>query len=162
MDFRACLGVLLFMHSLIERLDVATPANDNFADRQQLEGESFEIRGSVSGGTLEQGELSKTINSLPTWYIGDSTVWYSWKAPANSLVLVKPKTRTSGGIITISTGATMSEAQQSENVLTELLFPTPYLHSRYATFHAEKDTEYQIRVGGVDSTNMFRDRVDAD
>src|SRR5687768_14276739 len=102
--FPACLGVLLLCTLCRENWS-ATPANDNFADRQQLEGESFEIRGSVSGGTLEQGELSKTTNSLPTWYIGDSTVWYSWKAPANSLVLVKPKTRTSGGMITIAAGA---------------------------------------------------------
>ncbi|MGZ8899682.1 MAG: hypothetical protein ACXW3Z_06270, partial [Limisphaerales bacterium] len=131
------------------------PANDNFADRQQLEGESFEISGSLSGGTLEDGELSNALNSVYLWEIVGSTVWYSWKAPADSLVLVKPKTRTRGGVITISTGATLSEAQQPENVLTELVFPTPFLHSRYVTFQAEKDTEYQIRVGGVDSTNMF-------
>ena len=122
------------------------PPNDNFADRAIVEGEIFQLKGPVGGATLEEGEkeAARIIPENSIW----SSVWYAWRAPQAGMVLVTPKTKTLYGLVTISTGGSLSEAQRVENVQAEVRFPTTFIPNRYGVFRAEAQTEYQIRLAG--------------
>lgn len=128
------------------------PANDHFVNLTRLEGDSVEIRGALSGATIETEEL--LIGEIPEWFPGTSSVWFSWKAPASGLGLVVPKTK-DFAFITITTGTNLIAAQEAGNLVAEVEFASDYAPNRYVTFDAEKDVEYQIRILGLDRTNEF-------
>ncbi len=60
----------------------AAPANDNFAQAQQLSGDVGSVYGVNFGATREPGEFSHASTNT----IGAS-VWYSWTAPASGIVI---------------------------------------------------------------------------
>ena len=57
---------------------LAAPPNDSFASRQPLAGTSTSVTGTTVDATLEAGEAPH--------YAGNSSVWYSWTAPADMLL----------------------------------------------------------------------------
>jgi hypothetical protein len=141
--FRACIGVAFLLAS-VARGGSAAPANDNFADRLRLEGSSIEIKGSLNGATLEHTE--QRYPAIFGVFQDDSSVWFSWRAPASGLALLRGTVEKTHTAIIISTGTTLSEAQQPENVLAERLLLPNYQTNRYATFNVQADVEYQIHV----------------
>src|SRR5688572_29112569 len=120
--FRACISAaLLSFCSFADQ--VAPPTNDNFEDRLRLEGTNLDVTGDFAGATFEGPERDSVI--IDPFFGQYASVWFSWKAPETGLYLVNPKTFFNQGVITVSTGSTLLEAQYPENVLAELLFQTP-------------------------------------
>ena len=125
----------------------AAPSNDHFSSRISLSGESVEIMGTLRGGTLETEERS--------FQFQDSSVWYSWRAPAKGVALIQPQSTNSFGTISVSTGTTLSDAQQPSALVAELLLRW----DRYATFSVEANVEYQISVSGPSASGDFQMRL---
>ena len=123
------------------------PSNDHFSNRTALTGESVEITGTFYGGSLEADE-----RTLP-WQ--DSSVWYSWRAPAQGVALVQPASDNNFATIFVSTGATLLDAQQPNALVAELLLRS----DRYATFPVEANVEYQICVSGPSASGDFQMRL---
>lgn len=61
----------------------AAPANDSFAQAQQLNGEEDELPGEITGSSKEPGEPDHAGNP------GGASVWYSWTAPDFQLMFVR-------------------------------------------------------------------------
>jgi len=71
----------------------ASPANNNFAARQAVSGESTTVYGLNIGATKETGEPAHAGNS------GGKSIWYSWTAPRSGMVEVTTaKSITTSGV----------------------------------------------------------------
>jgi hypothetical protein len=145
---RVCYSVaLLFL--LQNRSNSAAPANDNFASPTQLSGSSVSITNSLRGATFENGE-----SPSPMHWDGTSSVWFSWRAPATSRILILPRATAGGGTLSVSTGATLAAAQAVSNLLVDIPVLGGDYPTRYAYFDAQSDVEYQIRVAGQQATDF--------
>jgi hypothetical protein len=122
----------------------AAPSNDHFLDRIALTGDPVEITGTLYGATLEPNERM-------LWR-QDSSVWYSWRAPARGVALVQSHTTIFPAGITVSTGTTLIDAQQTTATVAELQLR----FDRYATFLVEPNVEYQICVSGPGASGGFQ------
>jgi hypothetical protein len=114
------------------------PANDLFANAQQLSGTTGTASGSNVGATKETGEPDLAGNS------GGASVWYAWTAPSSGPVSLDTAGSSFDTLLGVYTGSSVgaltlagSNDDASGSVLTSAL-----------TFNAVGGTTYRIKVDG--------------
>lgn len=118
------------------------PANDDFANRTLLAGNSVSFSGSLSNATVESGEPPEV-----SFYYNYGSVWWSWTATQSCPVVVSVSRD-------YSTGPALSAVLEvfSEKSLADLqrLDYTPFdiPAGRYLKFMAGAGSNYQFRVSG--------------
>jgi len=120
-----------------------TPANDNFAQRIVLTGDSVMATGTVAGATLESGEPAGACSS----YNPGGSVWWTWTATISSAVVIG---------VSQNVGANPQypsgiQVFSGTNLDSLTLLDCNYLdglQGRYVRFGASAGTSYQIRVAG--------------
>jgi hypothetical protein len=123
--------------------DVASgPANDNFANRIPLSNSSLLVRatGSNVGATRETGEPNNAGVS------GGKSVWWSWTAPVNGVVLVSTATSlfdTTLGVYTGTSVGALKKVAANDDQNTAL-----GVYTSRVSFTAVAGVTYQISVDG--------------
>ena len=124
------------------RIDIVTPANDDFADAMAIEGNSGRTTGSNDWATVEDDE------PLVDLYNSAATVWWKWVAPANGVAVFKTKGSDIDTVLGVYTGdavdglETVAENDDYDDVA-----------SRVA-FDATEGVTYYIAVGGYDGEEV--------
>jgi hypothetical protein len=85
---------------------VAAPANDNFANRILLSGNSVTTSGSTLGATFEVGE------PLPNNSYGGKSAWWQWVSPGPGIVSMNTIGSDFDTILAVYTGASVSNLTQ--------------------------------------------------
>ena len=80
------------------------PANDDYADAQQLEGTSGRATGSTLGATHEAAE------PVDRFRIGGASIWYVWTAPAAGTVVFETCASAYDTIVSIYGGDSLAES----------------------------------------------------
>ncbi|HEY2082746.1 MAG TPA: hypothetical protein VGI88_08150 [Verrucomicrobiae bacterium] len=136
---------MLFVLASLAVTAMAQPANDNFANRILMTGESLTVSGSLSNATPEAGEPS-----LPGISSGQ-TAWWSWTAPSNGIVSLSINGTGFEPLLTIYTGSDLSQL----SLVASNIYQTCYedgecgCHWRErggVTFHVARGQAYQISV----------------
>jgi Ca2+-binding RTX toxin-like protein len=78
---------------------LAAPANDDFANAQEITGTTGSVTGSNVGATKETGESNHAGNP------GGHSIWYSWTAPADGHVAFSTEVSTFDTLLAVYTGA---------------------------------------------------------
>jgi hypothetical protein len=111
---------------------VPTPSNDDFANRQVLQGYSIALNGDSTGATMEPGESDHGIGP------SGGSVWFTWQAPASGPVTM---TYSSAGFwagLAIYTGPSLNQLTQvASSAFDQTL-----------SFNAVAGTVYQIALAG--------------
>ncbi|HVV00187.1 MAG TPA: hypothetical protein VHH88_02425 [Verrucomicrobiae bacterium] len=120
----------------------AGPANDDFANREVLEGTYTSVSGTLAGATFEANETSYL--SYPG---SGGSVWWTWTAPASSQVIIEmqrdfSQVDSSNSLLQVFTGDDLSAL----TLLDENTFDAPA--GRYVAFEATEGVGYQFRVAG--------------
>jgi hypothetical protein len=119
-------------------VDALAASNDNFANAIVLSGATASRSGDTNvGATLEPGEAA-TVAGKPA----DTSVWYSWTAPSNGVVVIDTATSGFDTLLGVYTGATVNSLGEVASNDDFLL-----LTSR-VRFAATTSTVYRIRVDG--------------
>jgi hypothetical protein len=119
----------------------AQPANDNFADRIVLAGTNISVEGSNTGATREAGEPN---SSGPGRVRYEKSVWWSWSAPTNGLVVMQTSRSDFDSVLEVYTGNTLSGLTLTTNA------DLASLPDRVSvTFRVAAGVAYHIVVGGV-------------
>ncbi len=123
------------------------PANDNFANAQQLGGPAGYVSGTNSGATKEAGEPSHS----PDNNAGGKSVWYKWTAPSSGAATFATGTSTLGAASTFDTvlavytgsgvGALTSLGKNDDSGATGIV-------TSIVQFNAVGGTTYVIAVDG--------------
>ena len=115
------------------------PFNDNFASAVALSGADVTRTGDTNvGATLQAGEATTVAGAL-----GGTSVWYSWTAPANGMVVVDTTTSDFDTLLGVYTGTAVdSLAEVASN---DDFVPPPASRLRFA---ATSGAVYRIRVDG--------------
>ena len=114
---------------------IPRPANDDFADRVQLNGTNIITAGSNTYATVEPGE------PVGGWS-GVQSVWWTWTAPTNGIVNVSAANFTGNQILLIFTGEELTNLQL---VASANSFSPPVA----VQFETGTGTNFQIAVEGV-------------
>lgn len=117
---------------------IVYPANDAFASRVVLVGNSNIVAGVSIGGTKEAGEPAHAGNP------GGKSVWWTWTAPASGSYLVSTAGSDFDTLLEVYTGSAVNDlASIASN-------DDPQSQSRHATLrlNAVAGTTYQIAVDG--------------
>jgi hypothetical protein len=122
---------------------ILRPPNDNFTNRIVLTGASVITNGSNVEATREPGE------PLHADKLGDTSVWWSWTAPANTNII----------ITTIGSGFDTVLAVYTGNALTNLVLvansddidPANGVLTSTLSFDAVAGQRYEIAVDGFDT-----------
>jgi hypothetical protein len=119
----------------------AAPANDHFADRQDL-GEALPalVLGSNVAATKEGGEFVGT-------FAAGHSVWFEWKAPATGFVTIGACGGDFGAVLGVFTGTTLGNLVKVANGNAAEGPHCPFAEREY-TFKATVDTTYAIAVDG--------------
>jgi hypothetical protein len=128
------------MASVAYRVSTAAIANDNFADRATLTGESMRFTALIEGATMELGEPSLSVFS----FAEKKTVWWRWVAPSSSYY----DFATTGGELEIFTGsdvANLKIASVTNGTGVSVAIPM-YDGAQYKRLRAQAGVEYEIRV----------------
>ncbi|MGP8236222.1 MAG: immunoglobulin domain-containing protein, partial [Limisphaerales bacterium] len=114
---------------------IPRPANDDFADRVQLNGTNIITAGSNTYATVEPGE------PVGGWS-GVQSVWWTWTAPTNGIVNVSAANFTGNQVLFIFTGEELTNLQL---VASANSFSPPVA----VQFETGTGTNFQIAVEGV-------------
>ena len=112
-----------------------TPENDSLARAQALEGASGTVSGSNEFASVELGEK--------TGVIGDSSLWWSWKAPEPG-VWYRFALETGSGVI-----AVYKRVGAGFDGLELVAVSTGAVGADEAVFQAEEGARYVIRLGAI-------------
>ena len=85
----------------------SAPANDNFAQAQMISGSVASLDGTTKRATRETNEpdhYTSNPNDADLW-LGDHTVWYSWKAPASGSTTIDTCQADIDSILAVYTGS---------------------------------------------------------
>ncbi|HKS35732.1 MAG TPA: hypothetical protein VJW76_00985, partial [Verrucomicrobiae bacterium] len=82
------------------------PANDNFADRTILTGTEISVTGSNVGATREDGEPNANGPGSIVQYV--NSVWWSWTAPTNGLVVLQTGASDFATVVEVYTGSALA------------------------------------------------------
>jgi hypothetical protein len=118
----------------------AAPGNDNFASAIALSGATVSRSGDTNAGaTLQPGEATVVAGA-----VAGASVWYSWTAPADGMVVVDTATSDFDTLLGVYTGAAV-------NLLTEVASNDDFLNltTSRVRFAATNGTVYRIRVDGL-------------
>lgn len=130
------LGIVLLAYGA-HTLWAAGPVNDSFAGRLPLFGSTNLVTGSNVGATGEAGESSHAGNSAA------ASVWWTWVAPDNGMVVVDTAGSSFDTVLAVYTG-------EAVNALTLVAEndDAPGLSTSSVSFSAVQGTRYQIVVDG--------------
>jgi hypothetical protein len=120
----------------------ASPANDDFANRELLNGSlPLEVSRSNAEATKETGEL------IPGLSPAGHSVWFEWEATSSGWVTIGACNSNFPLIVAIFTGAAVNELTQvvSGNAAEG---PGCIYQQRQYTFRAQSGTKYEIAVDG--------------
>ena len=123
------------------RLDATpTPANDNFANAQDLGQElDVDVDGTTVGATIESGE--------PYSEFRYDSVWYRWTAPKRTRVWIDNCDGPSDSAITVNTGSALGSLTEVDDHTAEPRPPACEDFDRHRIeFLAKTGTTYFIRV----------------
>src|SRR6266550_8865360 len=161
-DKRLKAGIAAFCFLLSAFSLVAQPANDNFADAEDVTGLNGGLFGSVtndlSSATAEAGEPSHA------GFPANATVWYRWTAPENGEVQLDTLSSPIGAetVLAVYTGNTLSTLRQvaanddlfpvvqfntSSTGFGQTLFRQPFNGPSGLRFNAKVGTTYYFVVG---------------
>src|SRR5581483_3676584 len=107
------------------------PANDNFANRQQLSGANLLLDFDNLGATLEPGEPTSVEPAA-------GTVWFTWTAPMTGRVQFSLPGHDFAAFVAVYAG----------NALTNLNLVSVFDSDTPSSFAAVEGVSYQIAVGG--------------
>ncbi|MCI0539042.1 MAG: immunoglobulin domain-containing protein [Verrucomicrobiales bacterium] len=116
---------------LLNVLLAPRPANDNFADRLELNGTSATATANSLGATKEVGEPDDFFNT------GSKSLWWTWTAPAAGAAVISTAGSTFRALIGVYRGTTLSNLEQ-------VTYGFGGLSS--AVFGVERGHTYQIAV----------------
>jgi Fibronectin type III domain/PASTA domain/Divergent InlB B-repeat domain len=117
-----------------------TPPNDDFANAITLTGTDVTRTGDMNvGATLQPGEAT-TVASAP----GGASLWYSWTAPGNGMVVVETAGSDFDTLLGVYTGTSVDSLGE---VATNDDFVRPPGTS-FVRFAGTSGTTYRIRVDG--------------
>jgi autotransporter-associated beta strand protein len=128
-------------------LDVAfpVPANDNFANRITLTGNSFSTNVSNIGASYEPGEPMHLVT------LGGKSVWWQWTAPSSGGVTLTASNNLVDTLVCVYKGTSLANltfvAGNDEDFLTAIEGDST------AYFNVTAGTTYQIVVDGVDGAS---------
>lgn len=80
-------------------LAVSPPPNDDFVASERITGPTGSVTGTILGATREPGE--------PAWFFGPS-VWYSWTAPSDGLMVFDTNGSTFSARLAVYTGSALN------------------------------------------------------
>ena len=142
---RACFWSGLFALLAAAPVALATPTNDDFANRIPLIGPTNRVTGTSVGATKEAGEPVHL--KIPT----DASVWWSWTAPDNGPVTISTAGSDYDTALAVYVGGTLTNLSEvAENDDAE------GLTTSRVNFTAVAGVQYQILVDGFlgDSGNI--------
>jgi hypothetical protein len=121
------------------------PPNDAFASAQTLGSAGASVNGTTAGATREPGEPDHyTSNPHDDWvWVGEHTVWYSWKAPDSGSTTIDTCQANIDSILAVYTGAELSN-------LNKVADNNDFCGGGWGskvTFDAQGGTTYRIAVG---------------
>ena len=125
---------------------VLRPANDDFANAQQLIGPDPSANGTTDNGTTETGEPDHCVtdpNGQCGAWVGDHSVWFRWTAVNSGTTTIDTCTASIDSILAVYTGSAV-------NSLTRVVDGNNGCQSGFGsivTFEAAAGTEYKIAVG---------------
>jgi hypothetical protein len=120
-------------------MNVVAPSNDNFANAIALSGTDATRTGDTNvGATLQPGEATSVAGSP-----GGASVWYSWTAPIDGVVVIDTTTSGFDTLLGVYTGT-------SVDTLGEVASNDDFVHppTSRVRFAANSGTLYRIRVDG--------------
>ena len=124
--------------------------NDAFAYARQIgAGGGASVSGTTEGATREAGEpdhYTSNPNDADAW-LGEHTVWYSWKAPHSGSITIDTCQADIDSILAVYTGSTLDTLRRvADNNNDNSYCPSESWGSK-VTFNAQRDTTYRIAVG---------------
>lgn len=123
---------------------LATPFNDDFANRSAITGTSNVVRGSILGATKE---LNEPRHGAET---GGRSVWWKWTAPANGPVELHTLGSSFDTVLGVYTGnavGSLTLVAENDDMVELTVFSSRVL------FTAVAGQEYQIAVDGFKTNN---------
>jgi hypothetical protein len=141
--------------------------NDAFAYARQIDakGGDASVTGTTEGASREAGEPDHYTSNpadADDW-LGDHTVWYSWKAPASGSTTIDTCQADIDSILAVYTGSTLDTLKRvADNNNDHAYCPSESWGSK-VTFNATAGTTYRIAVGdaGVLRENTFTLKLSA-
>ena len=124
------------------------PANDNFANRAILTGTELSVTASNIGATREDGEPNDDGPGTLVRYV--KSVWWSWTAPTNGVVVLRTRGSNFITVVEVYTGAELSNLALVANA--DVIHFS--IDDTHATFRATSGVTYQIVVGGLDPMHL--------
>jgi TolB protein len=125
--------------------------NDDFAYARQIStsGGVASVSGTTEGATREAGEpdhYTSNPNDAGDW-LGEHTVWYSWKAPDSGSTTIDTCQANIDSILAVYTGAELNNLSRvADNNNDHAYCPSESWGSK-VTFEASAGTTYRIAVG---------------
>lgn len=110
-------GLSFVLVALGSSVQAAAPANDNFIDRTPLSGPSVRDEVSNTEATYERGERDHGALAGASW-IGKS-VWWSWTAPTNGIVVMDTVESSFDTVMTVYIGdalGSLTAVASSDNI----------------------------------------------
>jgi hypothetical protein len=127
---------------------VASPANDNFANAQNISGDSGAVSGSNIAATKQTGEPGHAGN------IGGKSVWYRWSTTSNGAWSFDTSGSSFDTILAVYTGASLTNL-----TLVAGDDDAPGLFTSKVTFLAAASTNYWIAVDGYNAGTVLSSGV---
>lgn len=119
----------------------ATPANDNFADAEQLTGIRVSVTRSNVEATKEAGEPNHAGNT------GGKSVWFKWTAPMSRVMAVTTN-RSAGNIDTLLHVYTGTDLASLNSRTLNNNINSPTNKRSFSRFSATAGTTYYIAIDG--------------
>jgi hypothetical protein len=153
-----CRGALVFLITCALEVGLFTaaaqPVNDRFEQRSFLAGTDLSLMASNVGATEETEE---SLHWGRYWDRLESTVWWSWVAPTNGLLIVSIGTDDyPARFAAVFAGSALDELEELER---ELAQPHEFA-PRFLGYRVKPGVEYQLVVSGLNSeTGEFQLRL---
>jgi len=124
---------------------IVRPVNDNFSNRLSLIGSPIFLSTSNTNATRQPGEPYHASR------MGDTSVWWSWTAPANDTVRITTDGSTFDTLLAVYTGSSLSNlivvaSNDDEDPVNAIL-------TSAVTFDTSAGQIYQIAVDGFDGAS---------
>lgn len=158
LGFKVFAALLVAMYALPAGAMAAAPANDDFANREVLEGNlPLAATGSNLEATVEAGEPALGDGGI---FADGHSIWYEWKATVSGFVTVD----TCGGssvraIFGVFTGTSLNALSRIAGDFASQgpACPEPDFYGEAVTFKAVEGVTYQI---GVDGSSSFPEEAE--
>ena len=125
----------------------AQPVNDRFDQRSPLAGTNLSLVASNVGATVDPNE---SLMWDQHWDRMESSVWWSWVAPAGGLMVVSIGTNDyPARFVAVYTGDALDKLQAPDLGFTQRTSPDQPYSPRYLGVRVKSGVEYQLVVSGM-------------